>query len=465
MRPYAITAVLLLWATTAHASDWEGTWNVDGGGQRTLARERGLLALDASFEAGAGKCSFHLVGAPSGHALHLQGSSDGSTGFVGALGGKKGGGGRHQATVDATLDDGVVTARCAVDGADRGTETWRRGGIEVVALLEGEKPASGAVDLKRSRTGLVIRYKVSGAAMNVTARIVVAPGHPYASFYASPTIATIDAGHVEPGEHEITWDGRDDTGAKRIALAGSYDAVVSSNGISAQKGFSVTPPWFEAIASNWPAVDQGPGKLPLPAWKPAAELELLSLFQGGLLMPGLGGGYVSPGPSIVTAPEEALARARDAATLVLATHGSRGSLTVHGRVASISYEPARLFGRELKDCHVAIASACFSGNDENGPSVVQELVGAGCDVAIGFKQIVGSAEAADFEGWTLVLVSLGAPVAKAASDAARFAGRIHAADGVPAGGARIRDCLAVARAAGIPEDESSWPPRYGSSTN
>src|SRR5262249_27483830 len=151
----------------------------------TLVEQGGLLSLDASLPAAGGQVAFHLVGAPNGHRLHLEGRTAATVGFVGALDREKGDGKRHLAVIDADLDRGTIEARVRVDG-ETTKETWHRGELEIVELLSDGVPVAGSFDAKRSRSGLVVHYRVSGASMKLALRVGVAEGHPYASFYSDP---------------------------------------------------------------------------------------------------------------------------------------------------------------------------------------------------------------------------------------------------------------------------------------
>ncbi len=464
MRTLAITFALLATASTASASDWAGTWAVDGGGERTLVEQSGLLCLDASLPAAGGQVSFHLVGAPDGHKLHLEGRAAATVGFVGALDGRKNDGKRHVAVIDAELDRGTIQARVRVDG-ETSSETWRRGELEIVELLSDGLTIQGAFDAKRSRSGLVVHYRSSGASMKLALRVAVAAGHPYPTFYADPRIHEADLGTVPPGDHEATWDGRDDTSARRLALGGSYIIIVTSGPVHAERNLPVNPPRFEAIGSTWPAMLVSIDARGVPrssaAWDPSAHIqELAALVVTSLGEPGKPG-FDFEGPRIVTSVDEVARYAQDAGALLLTTHGEPGSLSVHDGTGRIPFDPKETFGRSLVDVHFALVSACSSGAGE--PSVAEKLVAAGCDVVLGFAKTVGIAEGNDFEKLALALLSLGAPIEKASRDAARLVHPLH--PGVPEGGAPIDGCLVVKRAPGIPEDETLWPPRYGCSTN
>jgi hypothetical protein len=465
MRSLAIAVALLATATTAHASDWPGTWAVDGGGERTLVEQGHLLCLDASLPAAGGQVSFHFVGAPDGHRLHLEGHAAASVGFVGALDGHKNDGKHHLAVVDADLDRGTIEARIRVDQESPTNETWRRGELEITELLSDGLPVAGAFDAKRSRSGLVVHYRTSGTTMKLALRVVVGEGHPYATFYADPRIHEADLGTVPPGEHEATWDGRDDTSARRIALGGAYNIIITSGAVHAERALSVTPPRFEAIGSSWPATTVSIDARGIPhsssAWDPSAHIrDLASLVVTSLGEPGKPG-FDFEGPRIVTSVDDVARYAEDAGALLLTTHGAPGSLSVHDGTGRISYDPKDTFGRSLVDVHFALVSACSSGAGE--PSVAEKLVAAGCDVVLGFAKPVGIAESEDFEKLSLVLLSLGAPIEKASRDAARLVHPFHLE--LPERGDHVESCLVVKRAAGIPEDETLWPPRYGCSTN
>ena len=352
-----------------------------------------------------------------------------------------------------------------MDGERPTDETWRRGELEIVELLSDGLPVAGAFDAKRSRTGLVVHYRTSGSSMKLALSVVVAEGHPYPTFYSDPKIHEADLATVAPGDHEASWDGRDDTSARRIALGGSYIIIVTSGPVHAERSLSVNPPRFEAIGSSWPSTVASIDTHGIPHgssdWDPSAHIqELAALLVTSLGEPGKPG-FDFEGPRIVTSVDEVARYAEDAGALLLTTHGSPGWLAIHDGTGRVSYDPKVTFGRSLVDVHFAIVSACSSGAGE--PSVAEKLVAAGCDLVLGFGTTVGIPEGDDFEKLALALLSLGAPIEKASRDAARLVHPLHPE--LPEGGAPIESCLVVKRAPGIPEDETLWPPRYGCSTN
>src|SRR5581483_8167822 len=153
-------AVLLLIAGPARAGDWEGTWKTATGEERTLTKQGPLLALDVTL-ADVDARAFHLKGAPAGSKLHLEGRLDPTAGFTGALSGEKSSGKKHTLVLDAELDatGSRADVKVQLDGAERSPETWSRGGLEIVALEADGGALGGTLDVKRSKTGLIVRYR------------------------------------------------------------------------------------------------------------------------------------------------------------------------------------------------------------------------------------------------------------------------------------------------------------------
>jgi len=449
-------AVLLLIAGPARAGDWEGTWKTATGEERTLTKQGPLLALDVTL-ADVDARAFHLKGAPAGSKLHLEGRLDPTAGFTGALSGEKSSGKKHTLVLDAELDatGSRADVKVQLDGAERSPETWSRGGLEIVALEADGGALGGTLDVKRSKTGLIVRYRVHGAALAITASVRPTSAHPYADFYSGPLVRS-ELGTIQPGDGIFKWDGRDETSAKRIALGGEYAIVLEAGAASARATVQVAAARFEAIGSKWP---EGDGH---KAWDPSNHLQLAAavLFAGP--KPGAPS-FSFDGVTTAKSEDDVKAKAVTAASILFSTHGNEGLLTVRGDLLTQRYEPSKLFGRDLKDVHFAFASACYSGVKSGGQSVLKQLIAAGCDVAVGFSAEVDIAECDDFELVTLALLARGAPIEKAARDAGAAISKTTYSRGscAPIQGATI----VVERAPRIDETESLYPPRYGCSTN
>ncbi len=468
MRSTIVCLTLLLLAGTARAgSDWEGIWTTENGETRTLVRERSLLALDLPGPASDGR-ALRLQGAPNGRKLHLQGRLDAVRGMARALGREKADGRAHTGSLDAELDEQTNTAAVAitVDGEKR-TEKWHRGGVVIVRLeVEGSELAR-AFDVKRARTGLVVKYRVNGYAVALSARVIPGRGHPYASFYRGRPVVSLDLGRREPGEHSFEWDGRDDTAARRIALGGEYAVILETGPIRDERSFSVEAARFETIGSDWPAT-RGDAVVPAQGpWNPRKHFEQVAPLLLGGVTPGQPGfGY--EGPRIVKRSADVRRHATEAGSVLLSTHGDHGVLTVRGELATEVYRPSELFGHDLKDVHFAFVSACRSGSnggEKKTRSALEQMIASGCDVAIGFLYPAGIQEADDFEQVALALMARGCPIAKAAIDAGTAIATIDYPRGEKNVPIRGEEMIVRLSAPGIGEDETLWPPRHGCSTN
>jgi hypothetical protein len=461
MRTTLVLAALVVLAGSARAgTDWEGTWKTDKEESRSLTRAGKLLALDVPL-ADVDKRAFHLVGVPDGHKLRLEGRLEATAGMTGALGGEKSSGRKHTLVLEGELDERTSTAdvRLVLDGATRTTEKWSRGGIEILSLECDGSALVKPFDAKLSRSGLVVKYRVNGSALRITASVRPAQGHPYPAFYKGD-VSSRDLGTVEPGDRSFTWDGRDGTPAKRIALGGDYVLVLEAGTVSARASFQAAAARFATVGSSWPVLTTSLGTR--PAWNPKDHLEQVAALL--VTDPSRGApGFGFEGVRLAKTSDDVKASAKTAASLLISTHGGDGVLLVRGELVTQSYRPSDVFGRDLKDVHFAFVSACSSG--AGGPeSVVDQLVAAGCDVVVGFRAKVEIEEADAFETVTVALLARGCPIPKAALDAgeALSTTSYHKGTCAPIRGSQM---IYTQRGAGIDDSESLWPPRYGCSTN
>lgn len=472
-----IATLLLLVASSARAeSAWEGTWVNESGERRTLAASGGLFALDLELPS-VDKRAFHLTGPVAiGDTLRLAGRLEGTAGIRGALGGDKASGGRHTASLEGDLDRATSTAdvKLTVDGRGQ-SEKWSRGGLTILKLESDGSELSRPFDAKRSRTGLVVKYRVNGSALPLTARVVPAKNHPNASFYEGADVFRRELGTVAPGEHELTWDGRDTTSARRIALGGDYELVLQAGTVHAERTFTVETARFETIGSDWPAIKDEAGIGSRPAWNPTRHLQdLVAVIALTAKVTHAQPAFRFEGVRLATSPEEVRRHASEAGSLLISTHGNVGRLTVHGDGMVKRYTPSEVFKRDLKDVHFAFVSACCSGGtyDEvtktTKTSVVDQMIAAGCDVAVGFTFPADMQEADDFEKVTMALAARGCPITKAAIDAGKAieTAKLQYDRGTVSKPLRGEEMIVRKCAAGIsPEKETLWPPRYGCSTN
>jgi hypothetical protein len=466
MRTTVLVATFLMLTGVARASEWGGTWTVEGGGTRTLDESGATLSLDVTLPVQGGTANFHLRGGAMGQAkLRLQGEGTKTVGVVGALSQQRGGG-KYKATLDAELVDGSVNARFSVGSDPAISETWHRGNLEVVSLESDGKPLSGDFDAKLSETGLVVKYRAH-VPLDLTAQVVVGDGHPYASFYADPVIFSAPLGAVEAGDHDFTWDGRDQTAAARIALGGPYRVVLVAGKEKADKGFSVAAPRFETVGSNWPKGTNASS--PDWDWKPAEYLAgvsaLVALRPLATVETAGKPSFAVSAPHILQSPDGVDGVLSRAASFVLQTHGYSGTVGFYDGTDERMYEPTP---GTLKDVHFAFASCCETDLEYSNGSFCDKLVNAGCDVVIGYENEVFVEEGQDFVAATMALLTRGDPIQKTAEDMKTPVGANYELRYKRWNQKRaksVAECMHVKFGHGIPPSESLWPPRYGNSKN
>ena len=553
MRAHALAAkaalvVLASLAGPARAETlevvWSGSWSVDSGGALVVASvgpaaapgAPPCLALARRLAIGGVERELQLAGAGSGASLALEGKVCAVRGLSGALQGQERDAKESRATLRATArEDGkdlVVDARYSVEGQEV-RETWRRPiGVRIVALEASGRPVSGAIDLKLSG-GFRATVQVTGSAVELVARVEVDPAHPHRAFYAelargaSAVLFEAKLGRVS-GERTFTWDGRDATAAKRIALGGPYRLVVSavsasqgsgqsgagagqapddgglapppatatrsaSPGLRDEWAFTVSPPRFEAVAPDFCENAFG---TPQARWQPRGPQAVGERLRTNAARPW------EPGFSFekqrTPGCECDLGQAFEAAAgIVVSTHGAPGLIGVVSGDPAKPWDPktheTRIFGADqlarldLRDLHFAVVYSCNSGTREvtenrAAPSFLNLLVRRGCDVAIGFAAQAFVRDGEPFERLATDLMGLGVPIEESARLAARAVyrekfldrkGRLPTEAEIDEALAAQRHAVAqelatslrVVRADGIPADEPLSPPRYGNATN
>ena len=530
----AASALCLAFAPRAWALpvDWSGLWKVDGADRPRLLVENlpGELTLEASVPVEGHDETIELTGSGTQSALALDALWIEGIGFVGVLDNvptKK----KHSVSLRATADvqqgQVVVDAHFSVDGTEVKRETWRASSsLELVGLEASGKPLSGDYDVKRQGS-LTAKFRVHRGALSVRAHVDLDPGHPYASFYgSSSTIFESSLGVLEPGDHELTWDGRDSTAAKRIALGGPYalvlePAVASTPTTAANVSqdatpatstpvvgsvsacFTVSAPRLELMCSDWPA---NYNHVTRPRWAEGPALAKSAAFLEQA--PGNKPGLSFEAPRVLTDSLTAAGFMKQSSFMLVQTHGNVDSVWFFKGDPSTPWKEGApedgITGQyfsagDLKDMHFAVALICDGAiPDAKGHSFVSSLRDAGCDVAIGFAATINVAETQRFRDVFLRFITEGSPVEKAARDATRitfafehpqpkdFLGikvgtrapsdaemnalidkeRNTPADpNVDYGIKSLASSIVVERGPGIAADESMWPPRYGNSTN
>jgi hypothetical protein len=534
IAPLAAGALVLALASEAHALpvDWSGSWAVDGETTPHVVEERlaGQLALITSVPVEGSTRQVEITGSASEKGLALDSTWVDGLGLVGFLENVKLAK-KHSVSLRATAEtrDTEVVAQVvtSVDGREVKRETWRaRSSLELVGLEVGGKPLAGDYDPVLAGS-LLVRFRVVRGSLPVHARVEVGANHPYPYYYTGSTLFEQDLGALDPGEHEVVWDGRDRTRARRIALGGPYRLVLEpsrprapaprsddsglpppSSEVSVPGAvsscFKVAAPRMELVCSDWPA---NFNDVKQPRWN---ESDGLASIAGLLAKTPTGDpSYAFAGPRVLQDTIAFAKYLKQSAFTLLETHGNTDLVALFNGDPSKPWQKGdwsedRITGRyfdpgDLKDVHFVILDICDGAvRDENGRSFVSSLREAGCDVAIGFNATIAIAEGRRFRDLVFGMISAGTPVEKAARDAALVTyrqdhqqetsflffqtGRRDPTDAemdamidkerkTPAdpnvnhGIKSLASSIVVERGNGISADESMWPPRYGDSTN
>ncbi len=505
-------AIVLLLASFAHAKDvdWEGVWLKDGGGSVTVELNKGTYSserysVNEDLQVGSDRRWVTLHGSGEGQELKMTGKLIETVGFVGVLDRSKLDKPQRPASLTATEHDErgeeVADVVFTVEGFEPRQETWRRKikALKIVDLSADGQELTGELDVKRSTTGLVVRYRVEGQEpLALEATILVDRArHAYADFYGDPPapLWKLSLGTKEPGEHTLIWDGRDQTAAARIALGGGYIVRIEADETRfATKNFAVAPPQFEYVGSPRFGDDDH-------LHDPTARGAQLNVFASA-------DGYSVHEAAPATTWADAAADLPMAGACIIHTHGLPSALCFYGGdpmapvvTESFSFLLSRDVKKiDLKDLHFVIVSACWGAADFDDESdgfhadnIGKSLVDAGCDLAIAFDHKAPAAEDEVFEDVTLQLIKRGASIPKAAKDAARLAfvfmnmesvytwtvdmvqafadrqrhwRRTNPDDPDPYANYRcLLGSICFFYGGGITEDESFWPPRYGNSKN
>lgn len=528
--PWAL--MIALSATSLGADeDPTGAWAVVDPGDRPFTRSvardpDGQLALALTWPGTDRRVV--LRGRATGGGLDLRAELSGP-GIVDALAGEP-----TARTIVLTArgrrlppdDDGAAGMRVeyATDGQGWGGETWRRGGrpgLDLIGLEPGAR-----FDPKR-QAALTIRLRVRGCdqALRVGVLLRGGTGDDRAGFYAGQVPETPGGRVVRAwtvvalpvGEHELTFDGRDGTGARRILLAGAYTLRIESEldpRVQVETELEVAPPHAELIATRWMPRDftcpltGKTGTDPGRDHRPLARQVSQRLSYTGL----------TPSAETGTISDAGVARALSgSARVTIATHGEEDGVAFYEATpaelvatAPPAEDPRRvrrltaqvldhqLQGEKpLRDLHAVFLWACRAGANggedggqagqssclECGTGLPSCLVRNGADLVVAFNQSIFSVQLdswlarlmANLSGVTPAPAGGGArSLSWAAKEAAVYSDGLFWSAWGPAERkilarrhvAPLSECLVIFSAPGIdPDRETLHPPRYGNSTN
>lgn len=392
-----------------------GEWRVEGGGSRRVVLDGTSATLQVTWPRSGEQVS--LVGAAREGLVFLREVVPETPGLAGALEGRPAGR-RPARTVEvrvrSTTEDGGAMADALFREGQRfvTAERWSRPGrpkVEVLALEPqvGWCPKDGP---------LTVRFRVQNAPLRLRLRVVVAPSDGEVdarrvAFYMGkvdevdgrPTrriVREVDLGApFEPGEHEVTYDGRDSTGDRRLLLGGRYRVVLLGDGdLRDEMVMMVAPPRTEYVGPRWPRrVDEGGVEVDAGRDRGVAHsmissrVEPLALGQPDRTH--LGG--VSREDAV-----EALSRA---AMVTIATHGCERALNFYTAPEDAVERPDHVAWLQLRhldalaeqsgderpfaDLHTVVVWACLAGKRE----LPERLVELGADIVVAFTTQIASA--------------------------------------------------------------------------
>lgn len=511
--------------------DPTGAWAVVDPGDRPFTRSvardpGGQLTLPMTWP--GTERPVVLRGRATGGGLDLRAELSGP-GIVGALAGET-----NARTIVLTARghplppdaDGAVGMRVeyAADGQGWGGETWRRGGkpgLDLIGLAPG-----GRLDPKRQGP-LSVRLRVRGRAQGLRVAVLLrgGVGDERVGFYAGQVPASAEGQVVRAwgvaelpvGEHELAFDGRDGTNARRILLAGAYTLRVQSEldpQLEVEAALEVAPPHAELIAPRWlprnfkcPLTDEvrlDPGR----DHRALARQVSQRLSYTGL----------TPASETGTTSDAELARAlSSSARVTVVTHGEEDRIAYYRATpqelaaSPLPHEDPRRIRRvtaqvldhhlqgekPLRDLHAVFLWACLAGANggedggqpgqtsclECGTGIPGCLVRNGADLVVAFNQSIFSGQVDSWLARLMANLSGVAPapagggvrsLSWAAKEAAAYSDGLFWRDYTPAQRlklarrhvAPLAECLVIFSAPGIdPDRETLHPPRYGNSTN
>lgn len=407
--------------------------------------------------------------------LDLAGETVASAGIAGALEGREA---LPPVPVRVTVSRTPMTrwgelraqATVHVGGRVVARETWSAPGrarLEVVAL-EG----FGGGGLDPTREPCHVRVRVLGRAQHVTLRVQLPASDGRAGFYGREgidprAVAVVGPVHLAPGEHVLSWDGRDDGPAERIALSGRYVLALQS--------------------SERAATDREPVTAEVTVAKPRAQcfqpsFERATPFPADTLRKlrvDLSIRYELAPTADRLDRDRFLEALGQAAVGVVVTHGHPAGFSLGDWDAPPpSLEARDIRGKPLRDVHAVFLFSCRSGApDWEGNHLAEALIAAGVDVVVLSKETVLIAEARPYhDAIGFRLLGYGHPIKRAARDAAKFSyDEVWATESLETRKAWLRhpekiaplvNALRVVTARGVDEaEERLVPARYGRATN
>lgn len=437
-KPLLLSLLLLTLAAPATRADdaepfeWAGVWTtgrgatrvVDGAGrpghQRTLEWSSTPPVL--------------LSGAGNDATLALTGRCPGAVGISEKLPGQE---------VDPRADTPfqLVATRAADDerghhvadvtiqaGHESTRERWTRRGptrLEVVScsVEDGWNPKTGS---------LTLEYRLLGASACLRLRVLAeapAPAQRSAMAESEARIATrrfaaYEAlskerdqgavvvhsellGDVRAGTHTATWDGRDDTDAKRLVHGGRLRLVVEATDADAraERPLEVAVPVTKIVAPNWPKspVNWAAPDRPRDRGRDRAALHEQVRASGRQL------GLSAPDTHESTATVASFLTAlQTSAVVFVATHGGERSIGLYTAVGDDEVVKSHMEEVEawdvnnlgsttnergtrvwpdktpLRDLHTVVIWACLAGKND----LPQRLLERGCDNVVGFSESI-----------------------------------------------------------------------------
>ncbi|MBX3468812.1 MAG: hypothetical protein KF878_18230 [Planctomycetes bacterium] len=312
-------------------------------------------------------------------------------------------------------EDGAerADAEVRVEGRVAARERWTAPGAPELEVVRVEGSGPAGLD-PASGQECRVRVRVRGRAQRVTLTVSLPEGtrDERVTFYRdarldTQRIAVVGPARLEPGEHELRWDGRDRSRAQRIALSGSWTLSVQS----AEREALERPPVTREVQVARPRYQ------PFWPWFGGSDV----IPAGGLHRLGL-----DMAKRYDAAPMRRFANQgqfvsvlRQAAVGVMLTHGHDGQV---GLGTWTNPQPilvsTDIQGKPFKDVHALFIYSCRSGV---GP-LPQTLLDAGVDVVVMSTETLLKVEADPYLGSLgFRLLGYGLPISRANADAAAFA--------------------------------------------
>ncbi len=418
--------MVLLLASTSSGAEVVGEWTT---GDEDEVRRVVVDGTTASFEVTwptTGDVVTVVGVARGGHAF-LREVAPETPGLVGALEGRRAEA-RPVRSVEVRVtredDDGGAHADAVLREGSRfvAVERWRRAGRPALDLLAlrpqvGWCPKDGP---------LTVRFRVRNAPASLRLRVIVAPSGGEAerrrvefyvgklsTFERRPTRRIVrelrlnGGAPFEPGEHEVTYDGRDGTGDERLLLGGGYWVALLGDDdvdLRVEDNILVAPPRTEYVGPRWPKRVGPDGEETDPGRNRGSSHAMISSKLEDL---GLGRPAASLLGGVTTG--DATDAMRRAAQVTVATHGAERALTFYTapddeverpeHVDVLGYAELDALGaaggasdKPLADLHSVIVWACLAGKRE----LPGRLVALGADVVVAFTTSIHAGGEARF---------------------------------------------------------------------